>query len=289
MRDLHPSARLAPAARLVVLAAVSAGCLSAWSSLDPRRDGGAADRVASDVAGDAMPDRMDVPVPPPDAPVAPDAFDAPPVDAPPPVYTRYAVQWSAGASFIDACAMPGAVHVVTDSDDSVVESIMPFPFTFFALTQDHVWISTNGLAAFSNPPQFTSVHHCEMQDCNAWSNAVFAYFNDLVTRANGVCAAWDGVAPRQRFVMTWSDTSQFIPPPPGVDWAPDPDTHLNFTIVLHEGTHEIEVVFGTMQGAMADGLAFTGIRSPLCLMTADFACHTGAIVAGSRAQYTPQP
>jgi hypothetical protein len=257
------------------------GCVSNWASLSPRsdRDATTADRVLADIAG---------PLDGADAPIASgDAADAP-SDAPR-NYAQYAAQWSTAAPFVDACGMPGAIQVVADADDAVVPELMPFAFTFYAITGNQVWVSSNGFVAFSNPTQYTYTHGCEPQDCNAWSNAAFGYFNDLVTRDRGVCVAVAGSAPSRRFVMTWSDATELLIPHDGGDRYVDANTHLTFSILLHEGTDQIEMLFGTMAGELSTGQAFTGLRSPLCIHTTEFACHPGAIAAGSRVVYTPQP
>jgi hypothetical protein len=65
----------------------------------------------------------------------------------------------------------------------------------------------------------------------------------MVTSATGVCTITTGAAPSRTFVVTWQNATLF-----GMT-----GTSLTFSLMLHEGTNVIDVVYNTLTGSNTHG------------------------------------
>src|SRR5262249_9369469 len=157
-------------------------------------------------------------------------------------------------------------------DGTAVQSL-PFAFTFYSATSSMLWISANGFVSQREQMLVPNGQRCTPRACQDWADAIFAYHDDLQLRTAGVCFAILDAPPSRRAVVTWSDVTRWIEN--GDASVADPASHATFSLLLTEGSDAIEVLFGPMSGPIADGTAYTGLRSPACADEADFACHSG--------------
>jgi hypothetical protein len=99
--------------------------------------------------------------------------------------------------------------------------------------------------------------------------AIYAFGDDLFTRATGVCIAIQGIQPKRQFVMTWEDAYL----------KSDGSTHLTFSLVLAETANTIDLLYGTMMsGAEAMGSkAAIGIEDSSGTRSAQFSCDMASI------------
>jgi hypothetical protein len=112
--------------------------------------------------------------------------------------------------------------------------------------------------------------------------AIYAFGDDLFTRATGVCVATQGVMPNRQFVVTWEDA--FL--------KSDSSSHLTFSIVLTETTNTIDLLFKTMtSGAEAMGsMAVIGIEDSTGSRYATFSCNSPVITTTPLdVRFTPSP
>ena len=73
-------------------------------------------------------------------------------------------------------------------------------------------------------------------------NALVApYVGGLTTRAPGVCVATVGAAPNRQWVVEWNDATV----------GTSTTIHTTFEVILSEATGTIDLVYGTMTGAVA--------------------------------------
>jgi hypothetical protein len=189
------------------------------------------------------------------------------------------VTYSVGPSplpFVNACLLPGWYSLLGgDVDDSVASLMLPFTFRFYDIQTLGGWVSSNGVLGFNTPtPDFQN-----MCSPSSVRYAVMAFWDDLATRQPGVCVALTGTSPNRQFVVTWPDA--FIL---GI-----PASHLNFSVVLNEGSGIIDVLYGTMSGAGALSAgqdATIGLASQM-----EYAldcCLEPCVTSNSGRRYTPE-
>ena len=106
---------------------------------------------------------------------------------------------------------------------------------------------------------------------------VLAFWDDLMTRQGGMCVVTIGAAPNRQFVATWNDVFML-----GAQ-----STHLSFSIVLHEASGIIDVLYGTMTGS---GTLSAGASATIGLASTPIAldcCHQPCVSSNSGRRYTP--
>ncbi|MEI8255046.1 MAG: hypothetical protein WCJ30_05175 [Deltaproteobacteria bacterium] len=113
---------------------------------------------------------------------------------------------------------------------------LPFDFAFFGHVGPDAWVGSNGFMGFGSTPSTAYDNACLPTSlATNPQNALFAYWDDLVLRTNGVCVATTGTAPNRVEVLTWSDASVYA----------DPGAHITFSVVLTETTDTIDINFAT--------------------------------------------
>lgn len=167
------------------------------------------------------------------------------------------------ASFVNACQQSGhATYLVSQPAWAATPAIaLPFTFSLYGAPVTQVWLQSQGAIGMGAPPTSpaaTSFPSCTMANATT-RYAALVPFGDpqLVTSAQGVCAATMGTAPDRRYVVTWNqalDTS-------------DVGSQLTFSVVLSETTDTIDFLYGTAQGpsgldtTVAGSTATVGIQS----------------------------
>jgi hypothetical protein len=178
--------------------------------------------------------------------------------------------------FINACNQPGATVFLQNIDDAFGTFMLPFTFRFYGTPMRTTWVSSNGVIGFGSPsPEFSNT--CGLM--SGVSNGVLAFWDDLYTRASGVCVATVGPAPNRQFIATWSDVALL---------SDFPRSHLTFSVVLNEGTDTIDVLYATAfdtletQGSSASiGIASSTAFSLEC-------CNAACVTNNTGKRYTPR-
>ena len=166
---------------------------------------------------------------------------------------RYDVAPTTLISHIDACDAVVAVRGVVLADLDEAEAKLPLDaelengdFRFYGQLVRHVWVNTNGVVTFSEEaPGGTNIDGVSpgALDGIVPGPSIMGFWDDLETRANGVCYAIRGQAPVRTLTISWSNVCF-----KGCDPADD----LNFSVELEEGTDRVKITYGDMIGASAD-------------------------------------
>jgi hypothetical protein len=183
--------------------------------------------------------------------------------------------------FVNACTQPGAtvfLQAVNGQgiDDAFGTFMLPFTFRFYGAQVRTTWVSSNGVIGFGNP-SIEYGNQCSLT--GSVSNAVLAFWDDLITRASGVCVATVGSAPNRQFIATWNDVALL---------ALESTTHLTFSVVLSETTDTVDVLYASAfvtpetQGTSASiGLASATAFALEC-------CNMACLSNNSGKRYTPR-
>jgi hypothetical protein len=147
--------------------------------------------------------------------------------------------------FVDACREPGHAVVLRGVDDSTETAMLPFVFTLYRTRSSSPWISSNGIVGFGSAPSASFSASCMPSASGVTDPAVFAFWDDLQTRAGGVCWVTRGAAPNRQFVVTWSDL-QFC-------CGDSPTEHLTFSLVFNETSERIDVLYSQMTDTDTSG------------------------------------
>jgi hypothetical protein len=191
-------------------------------------------------------------------------------------FTGYTVSSGPSAPFLNACGFGS--QILSGSDDTTTGITLPFSFTYYAGMFTSGWASTNGVAGFG-PASAAFSNSCLPSGI---ANAVHGFWDDLDTRSTGrVCAGTTGTSPDRRYVVTWSGVYFF---------ASDDGSRMNFSIVFHEGSNLIDLMYDTMsspQAGRAQGNSATiGVQGPSGQST-QFSCNSASVATGTRLRFTP--
>lgn len=192
-------------------------------------------------------------------------------------YTSY-VRTASTLSFVNACTLPGVTPVLTNTDDGTSTATMPFAFRFYDVMTSSVWFSSNGVVGFGTAS--SSYSNTCLPSPGGPRPAIMAFWDDLATRATGVCAGTVGTAPNRQFVITWNDAQ-----PLG-----DGASHMTFSVVLSEGTNTVDIVYQTMTGSTrAQGDSATiGVQNSAGTAATQFSCNTaGSVMSGTAIRFNP--
>ncbi|MFO0603738.1 MAG: hypothetical protein U0324_11220 [Polyangiales bacterium] len=190
----------------------------------------------------------------------------------------------ASATFVDACAAPGAAHVLRNADDAFAESALPFAFPFFDRLYrvgSAVRISSNGF--FSLNPSFNMTLSGPIGSESALDGVV-PFLADLVSSAEGVCVATVGASPSRRFVVEWAGSRLASAPAGG---------SITTEAVLNEADGTVDVL--TQEGTIlaAGRIGIVGFRSPGYAGPFALGCASGGAVCsnttGTRIRFRPTP
>jgi hypothetical protein len=151
-------------------------------------------------------------------------------------------------SFESACSLEGSAQILANEDDMVYGYGLPF---FVPLYNNFVYaamISTNGFIAFEGDNPFPN-KKCSLpwQNPNeAPQGAIFGYWDNLVLSSSGVCVATTGTAPNREVVVTWENAH-----------AAANTAVVSFSIILTEGSPNVDVVYGSFIDDIGMGLSAT--------------------------------
>jgi alpha-tubulin suppressor-like RCC1 family protein len=141
--------------------------------------------------------------------------------------------------WVNACAQPGHSRILASQDDGYQSLSLPFPFPFYGNNFSTLSVASNGIVSFSNSFYLWQYINASLPYANI-PDTIFAFWDDVYPRTNGVCLAVIGAAPTRQFVAQW-DNSFF--------YNNDvPSSSLNFEVFLSETTGTIDVLYGRMEG-----------------------------------------
>ena len=183
-------------------------------------------------------------------------------------------------AWVDACAATGATVLMPNMDESIATVSLPFAFSFWGVPYRTINITPNGVLQFTAP---TSVWVNTTIPAPSSPSSIFAFWDDLMTRATGVCVATVGTAPNRRTIFEWND-AVFYP-------TYDPAVHLTFEVILNESGQSIDVVYNTMTGpdARATGNSATiGVQENAGTRFDLVSYNTGGVAtSGTAFRWTP--
>lgn len=191
--------------------------------------------------------------------------------------------------FVDACA--GGTNL-GQALNSVID--LPFAFTLYDTTTTKVTAHRRGVlvagvtglvAPAKNValPASGNVPGCSLlNQCAVPRPAIFPFWDTLLfLSAGGICTLEGGSAPDRTFAVTWSHLARSA--------LADIASDYSFTVVLHEGTDVIDLLYGDMTGPLpnaAGAQAVVGVQNAAgTVATADFRQAN----YGSGASYTLTP
>lgn len=185
------------------------------------------------------------------------------------------------APYVDACAAPGRTVILPSADDQSARVMLPFPFRFWATDlpagaminiTTNGWIGMNGTASADRFPTAPPTA--------AAPNAMIAvHWRDLVTRASGICIATVGTAPTRQWVVEWRDVENFSPG----------GESLTFEAVLTEGAGTIDLIYQSMTGALAGGMAVENQTGTMAVNACPGGTATCVPTTGQRVRFVPIP
>jgi hypothetical protein len=198
--------------------------------------------LASDDANDA--DHGDGPlgIAKPDAPLSIDSSIDSPIGAGSYTITDGTAPYVA---LVDPTPVPGFATGV--SDDESLALALPFPFTFYGIAYDSMWININGFIAFDTPPTGAEVYANDCPLDGTPPDAMIAVFwDDLyspVTAPMGTLGySVDGTPPDRRVSVEWVSFDGFYAAGTGGNFFGQ-EFRTTHKVVLHE-TGTIELHYG---------------------------------------------
>jgi hypothetical protein len=195
--------------------------------------------------------------------------------------TRY-TRATSPLGFLDACTAPGSHRALIAVDQAYAVEGLPFSFRFYGAAQTLAVINVNGMVSFSSAAALAADANATLPH-PAIPSTIFPFWDDLQTRAPGVCIATLGAAPDRRFVIEWRDA--------GFAGGANPDAHLDFEVVLSESSHLIDVIYRRMDDSTARA---TGSSATIGLQGVDASASdlaafdtAGAVASGGSIRWTP--
>jgi hypothetical protein len=189
---------------------------------------------------------------------------------------------SSSQPFVEVCAMPERQQYLASVDDAIATLTLPFPFTFFGCNDTAGWVSTNGAFGIGSAPSNEYNNLC-LPNRFALRNTILAFWDDLGMR-DGVCTATLGATGNRSFVVEWRNAYFY---------SSNTSARLDFEIVLHEGTNEIDVVYQTMESGTEPGrgngaMATIGVVDAFGAGALQYGCNMPVIHAPEAIRFTPR-
>jgi subtilisin family serine protease len=167
--------------------------------------------------------------------------------------------------------VPGTDDIGNHEDDLATVIALPFPFTFYGQTFTNVTVDTNGKLQFGAG---TADYMNTCLPAAGYSNTVFAFWDDLDTRApgDGIFTSVSGTAPNRIFNIEWR----------AVCYGSSNNLPLNFEVRLYEGLTRIDMVYGVLNDTGTN--ATVGIQlDPAYFIL--FECNAGGLTNGLQLTY----
>jgi MYXO-CTERM domain-containing protein len=186
-----------------------------------------------------------------------------------------------------AVVQPVAYGAIDAWDEGAVELPLPFEFRFFGVRQTSVWAFTNGFFSFAPPPP------------NAGILGPPASLPSRTTPVVGfVAPAWQdydnslGTAQIRAQTLGSAPNRVFVVQVTGLVSASAFASQVNYQLRLHEGTFEVQVVYGPNSGVAnattalqsGDGLEAVNLLAPSPTCGAGCSCAPAACFSMSWAQ-----
>jgi hypothetical protein len=136
-------------------------------------------------------------------------------------------------------------------DDNVSGAIsLPFPFTFYGVVKNNIYISTNGFVSFDAGVGSGCCSGQIIPDVNAPNDLISFAWEDLNIAAGQIDYFTNGTAPNRKFVIRYTNAV----------WFGGGSTVLNGQIILNENDQSIEI-HGTSGGPDAFNNTTAGIEN----------------------------
>jgi hypothetical protein len=108
------------------------------------------------------------------------------------------------------------------------------------------------------------------------SNYIFAYWDDLFTGSAGICTATLGSQPNRKFVVTWDAVVLFS----------GRSTVLTMSIVLSEGSNNVDIAYGTVNAN--GGSAVTGMQNRAATQSVTRSCNQPVTLSNTLTSFVAQ-
>ncbi|MEI8254124.1 MAG: hypothetical protein WCJ30_00460 [Deltaproteobacteria bacterium] len=167
-------------------------------------------------------------------------------------------------------------------DDTTAPVMLPFPFVFFGCADTDAWVSSNGILGLGSTASNEYNNLCAT-DPGALRGTILVFWDDLQPRG-GVCVATTGRVGSRAFVVQWQDMYFY---------QNDVTAHLDFEVVLHEGTSAIDMIYREMSDGREPGRA-SGLQATIGLVDqsgaspVQYSCNASVIHAPQAIRFTPR-
>ncbi len=122
-------------------------------------------------------------------------------------------------------------------DDTVIGGIpLPFPFIFYGNPYNKVFISSNGFITFNDDPEDGYNGGDSIPNMLSPNNFIAGFWEDLNPSKGGVSYWVGGTDANREFVVEFKEVPHW-----------DGDFMVTFQIILHEGSNDIELQYGSAQ------------------------------------------
>jgi hypothetical protein len=185
-------------------------------------------------------------------------------------------------TFVDACTLADHATDLVSTDDGTATHTLPFQFLYYNALGTNVWFSSNGVVGFNGTPTTNYNLSAVCLPTTTLSMPVaLPFWDDLQTRTNGVCTATTGTAPHRQYTITWSDAYQRA--------SGSTTSHMNFSVVLTEGTNTVDFVYGTLTSdAYSLGSSSTiGVQGSAGAASVQHSCNSASLMSNTGVRYTP--
>lgn len=156
-----------------------------------------------------------------------------------PARLSYAQGRTDNVPFVDACLVAGATAFSLADDGTTPAITLPFPFTIFDRTSSTIAgsvfqlrIAANGYINIGTAITSTGAN-TSLPTLTGARNGIFAFWDDLVPAAGGVCYAVQGTWPTRSAVVTWKNANV----------KSIPGSTITFSAVLYEQTDVIDFLY----------------------------------------------
>jgi hypothetical protein len=154
-------------------------------------------------------------------------------------YANYNFDFSSEA-FVDACATGTNLGPVATSASIKIG----FPFTLYGSVASSIKFNKRGIVTFGTTASTASGDNQVLPTSlnGTPKPAVFAFWDNITynTSNSFLCHAKSGVAPTRKFIVTWKNMT--------FGDAGDTPASLTFSVILSEGTNNIDMIYDTMDG-----------------------------------------
>ena len=165
-------------------------------------------------------------------------------------------------------------------DDCTTPVTIPFPVSLYGTSYTSAMVDSNGVLAFTAA---TSTFTNTCLPGTPYTDAIFPHWDDQRTDAQTGCASFPGgvcgiftavtgSAPNRTFVVEWRTV-----------YFASTTTTANYEVLLHEGSSNFEVVYGTLAGGGTGATA--GVQQGMGTQFTQFACNT-ALANNTQVNYT---